>query len=56
VDCDASGNLIAYFSKKFNEAKKRYSTYDLELDEIMQALNHWRHYFPLEEFILLIDH
>jgi hypothetical protein len=54
VRCDASGFVvvevliqdnrsIAYFSEKLNDAKIRYSTYDKEFYEVIQALKKWRH-------------
>ena len=35
---------IAFFSKKLNEAKLRYSTYDKELYAVVQSLRYWRHH------------
>jgi len=67
VDCDASGSgigavlsqegkPIAYFSEKFNDAKKKYSVYDQEFYAIVQALKKWRHYLLPKEFVLYTDH
>ena len=52
IDCDAlsvgigsqDGRLVAFFSEKLNEAKKKYLTYDKEFYAIIRALNHWNHY------------
>ena len=36
---------ISYLSEKLNEAKRKYSSYDKEFYDIVQALKKWRHYF-----------
>ena len=66
IVCDASnraigevliqeGKPIAFFSENLNEAKQRYSTYDLELYAIVQSLRRWRHYLLPKEFVVYTD-
>jgi hypothetical protein len=66
VKCDASGvvvdtilsqdnKLVAYFSEKLNDVKRKYSTYDKEFYVVIQALKKWRHYLIPKEFVLYID-
>ena len=50
------GKPIAYFSKKLNDVKKKYSIYDQELCAIVQALKKWRHYLLPKAFVLYTNH
>ncbi|GKB61451.1 protein kinase-like domain, concanavalin A-like lectin/glucanase domain protein [Tanacetum coccineum] len=47
---------IAFFSEKFNDTRRRYSTYDKEFYAIVRSLEYSRHYLLPNEFVLYSDH
>jgi len=46
---------IAFFSEKLHESRQKYSSYDKEFYDVVQALKHWRHYLLGSEFVLFSD-
>ena len=67
IACDASHvrvggvlsqeeHSIAFYSEKLNEARRRYSTYDMEFYALVQTLKHWCPYLIHREFVLYTDH
>lgn len=53
---DETWQPLGYFSKKFNDAQKKYSTYDRELLAIYMAVKHFRKTFEGRHLIIFTDH
>lgn len=47
---------LGYFSKKFSDAQKKYSTYDRELLAIYMSMKHFRKIFEGRKLIIYTDH
>lgn len=47
---------LGFFSKKFNDAQKKYSTYDRELLAMYMAVRHFRRMFEGSDVIIFTDH
>jgi hypothetical protein len=50
------GHPIAYVSKSFGPKMKGLSTYEKEYVFVLLAVEQWKFYLQLGEFIILIDH
>ena len=46
---------MAFSSEKLGEAKKKYSSYDLEMYALVEALKRWRHYLLPKEFFVYMN-
>ena len=47
--------FVSYFSKKLNESKQKYSSYDNNFYAVVKDLKPWRHYLMPNEFVLYMD-
>ncbi|GJW27360.1 putative mitochondrial protein [Tanacetum coccineum] len=50
------GHLVAFFSEKLSEARRKWTTYELEFYAIVWAVKHWEQYLFQQEFLLQTDH
>jgi len=47
---------VEFFSEKLNEARQKWTTYELEFYVVIWGLKHWEHYLIQREFVLYKDH
>lgn len=53
---DGQMQPLGFFSKKFDNAQRRYSTYDRELTAVYLAVRHFRHHLEGRSFHIYTDH
>ena len=50
------GRPVACYSEKLSDARKKWTTYELDFYEVVRALQTWEHYLIQREFVLFTDH
>ncbi|GJV67649.1 RNA-directed DNA polymerase [Tanacetum coccineum] len=50
------GRPVAFFSEKLSEARRKWTTYELEFYAIVRAVKHWEQYLFQQEFVLQTNH
>ncbi|GJR25792.1 transposon ty3-G gag-pol polyprotein [Tanacetum coccineum] len=50
------GHPVAFFSEKLSEARRKWTTYELEFYGIVWAVKHWEQYLFQQEFVIQTDH
>ncbi|GJX38867.1 transposon ty3-I gag-pol polyprotein, partial [Tanacetum coccineum] len=50
------GRPVAFFSEKLSEARRMWTTYELEFYAIVRAVKHWEQYIFQQEFVLQTGH
>lgn len=56
IKIDGEWKPAGFFSKRFSEAQRKYSTYDRELLAILLSVKHFRYMLEGREFQILTDH
>ena len=49
------GHLVAFESRKLNNAEQRYSTHEKEMTVVVHCLQQWRHYLLGSIFTVVTD-
>ncbi|GKF04864.1 RNA-directed DNA polymerase, partial [Tanacetum coccineum] len=47
---------VAFFSENLSEARRKWTTYELEFYTIVRAVKHWEQYLFHQEFVLQTTH
>lgn len=53
---DSQWEPLAFFSRKLNQAQRKYSPYDRELLAVYEAIKYFRHMVEAREFVIFTDH
>ena len=56
LELSQEGRPVAFYSEKLSDARKKWTTYELEFYVVVRALQTWEHYLIKWEFVLFTDH